>query len=324
MEHARLGATGLDVSRLCLGTWQLGGGWGPYDPEEARATVRLARELGVDFFDTARAYGWGAAESALAETLGDELRQHRDRLVIATKGGLRMARGVLVRDSSPRSLREDLDASLRALGTDYVDLYLVHWPDPSQSPEATAEVLDDFVRAGLARAVGVSNASVATLAAMRGRAAVTCVQPPYSILRRGIERDLLPWCTSEDMGVMVYGPLMHGLLAGGRRLIENVAADDWRGQSHVFRGADFERAAALVDTLRSVASEAGMTTAQLAIGWTLSHSAVHAAIVGARRREHLKAACNAPLRGLPADVNAAVAEALRMAPEIDVASPEHL
>lgn len=324
MEHVRFGGTGLEVSRLCLGTWQLGGGWGPYDPDEARATVRLARELGVDFFDTARAYGWGASETALAEALGDEFRHHRDRIVIATKGGLRMAHGSLVRDSSPRSLREDLDASLRALGTDYVDLYLVHWPDPSRPAQETADVLDGFVRAGLARAVGVSNADVATLASMRDRAAVACVQPPYSILRRGIERELLPWCAAEDVGVMVYGPLLHGLLAGGRRLIENVATDDWRGQSHVFRGDDFERAVSIVDALRTAASDARMTLAQLAIGWTLSHPAVHAAIVGARRREHLTAACAAALRGLPADLYAAVADIVSAAPELDVASPENL
>lgn len=324
MERRRLGGTGLEVSRICLGTWQLGGGWGPFDPDEARATVRLAREHGIDFFDTARAYGWGVSENALAEGLGDELRRHRERIVLATKGGLRMAAGNLVRDSSPRSLREDLEASLRALGTDYVDLYLVHWPDASRPAEETAEVLDGFVRAGLARAVGVSNTDAAGLAAMRATAAVTCVQPPYSILRRGIERQLLPWCAKEDVGVMVYGPLVHGLLASGRSLIAGVGMDDWRGQSHVFRGGDYERAAGMVEALREVATDAGLTLAQLAIGWVLSHPAVHAAIVGARRREHLMAACASPLEGLSEDLRAAVDGIVGLKVDLDVASPEHL
>ncbi len=324
MEHIRLGATELRVSRLCLGTWQLGGGWGPIDAQEARATVRLARELGIDFFDTARAYGWGASESALGEALDDELRSHRERVTIVTKGGLRMVGGTLVRDSSPNALREDLEASLRSLGTDYVDLYLVHWPDATRPPQETAEVLGGFVEAGLARAVGMSNADVSTMTRMRAHAPVACVQPPYSILRRGIERELLPWCEDQDIGVMVYGPLVHGLLAQGPSLIAGAGADDWRQQSHVFRGHEYERAVASVNALRSVAMESGLTLAQLAVGWTLSHPAVHAAIVGARRREHLVATCAAPLRGLPADVLLAVADIIGSEPDLDVASPENL
>jgi aryl-alcohol dehydrogenase-like predicted oxidoreductase len=324
MDHIRLGGTGLDVSRVCMGTWQLGGGWGPDDPEENRATIRLARELGIDFFDTARAYGWGASERTLAEALGDELVQHRERIVIATKGGLRMAGDALVRDSSPAALREDLEASLRALGVDHVDLFLVHWPDPTRPAAETAEVLDGFVRAGLARAVGISNADAGLVADLRAHGALACVQPPYSLLRRGIQRELLPWCAANDVGVMVYGPLLHGLLAGRRSVIASATADDWRSQSHVFRGEDYERAVAASEALRGVADGAGLTLAQLAVGWVLADPAVHAAIVGARRREHLRAICAAPLGGLPADVRAAVEAIIRDAPDLDVASPEHL
>ena len=194
METVRFGGTGLTVSRLCMGTWQLGGGWGRYDPDEARATIRLARELGVTFFDTARAYGWGESERCLAGCLGEELRRDRDSIVLDTKGGLRVVDVELRRDSSTASLRADLEESLRALGVDMVDLYLVHWPDPSRPAEETADVLDSFVRAGLARAVGVSNTSASSLEAMRRVARISATQPPYSIVRRAAEVDLFPWC----------------------------------------------------------------------------------------------------------------------------------
>lgn len=338
MESARLGASGLHVSRVCLGTWQLGGGWGDFDPAEARATVRLARDLGIDFFDSARAYGWGASEAFLAEALGDEMRGGRADLVIATKGGLRMIDGALARDSRPESLRQDLEDSLRSLGTHYVDLYLVHWPDPSRPASETADVLASFVEEGLVRATGFSNVDVRGLEIARsgveggadgteGTAAagrVSVVQPPYGPLRRGIEAELLPWCEREDIGVMVYGPLAHGLLAGGPALIANVSADDWRGQSHVFRGPEYERVLRTVDVLRGLAEEGGLTRAQLAVGWTLSHPAVDVAIVGARRPSHLQSICEAPLAGLPAGLKEAVDVALRDTPDLDVASPEHL
>jgi aryl-alcohol dehydrogenase-like predicted oxidoreductase len=132
MEKIRLGITALEVTPLALGTWQLGGEWGDFDQREAVAAIRRARELGVNFFDTAQAYGFGASERLLGEALRDELRQHRDELVIATKGGLRMTDHGMVRDSSREWLREGVEESLRALDLDHIDLYQVHWPDPDE------------------------------------------------------------------------------------------------------------------------------------------------------------------------------------------------
>jgi hypothetical protein len=149
MQYTQLGERGPQVSRIALGNWSAGGDWGSVDRDAAMAAVREALDQGITLFDTARAYGFGAAEKLLGEALAPEIRSARETIVIATKGGLRDdGSGKPVRDSSPVALRRDLQASLRALGTDYVDLYQVHWPDPVTPIEATAETLDTFVREG--------------------------------------------------------------------------------------------------------------------------------------------------------------------------------
>src|SRR5271168_2937185 len=152
-----LGMTGLQVSPIAFGTWELGGEWGRFDEEEGIAAIRDARDLGVNLFDTAQGYGFGASERVLGRALRDELDSHRDELMIATKGGLRMTDEGLVRDSSPAWIRSGLDASLGALGVEYIDLYQVHWPDPNVAFAETAGALQELVDAGKIRHVGVSN-----------------------------------------------------------------------------------------------------------------------------------------------------------------------
>src|SRR5438067_1732262 len=167
MEYTRLAQRDLEVSRICFGTWSFGGEWGAVEAAESMAAVRKALDLGITFFDTAQAYGFGASERMLGEALRPEIAAHRHGVVLATKGGLRMERSGLVRDSSPASLRLGLEASLGALGTDYIDLYQIHWPDPKTPFEQTARALDDFVREGKVRYVGVSNFDVAIVGARR-------------------------------------------------------------------------------------------------------------------------------------------------------------
>jgi aryl-alcohol dehydrogenase-like predicted oxidoreductase len=282
MQQTRLGQTELRVSRVCFGTWQAGGDWGGIDNEEAEAAVRRALELGINFFDTAQAYGWGRSERLLGEALARELRSHREDVVIATKGGLRMKDGELGRDCSPEWLREGIEASLRELGTDYVDLYQLHWPDLETPFEETAGALEEFVQEGKARYIGVSNFTAQQIAAFQRTRGIDTLQPPYHIFRRDIEHEILPYCREHGIGVLVYSPLAHGLLTGKFDEDTEFGEDDWRSGSQVFQGDEFGRNLSIVRELDRYAGERGWTVAQLAIAWVLSTPGVDVAIVGAR------------------------------------------
>jgi aryl-alcohol dehydrogenase-like predicted oxidoreductase len=283
-----LGRSELQVSRIAFGTWQLGGDWGQFEEETAIAAIRRARELGVNFFDTAQAYGFGASERLLGKALRDELTRSRDQLVIATKGGLRMTDIGLVRDASPEWLREGVDASLTALGVDHIDLYQVHWPDPKVPVAETAGALRDLVAEGKIGHVGVSNYSAEQMGEFAKTLPVETVQPPYHLFRREIEDDVLPYSQANNVGVLVYGPLAHGLLSGTLNEKTTFASDDWRSKSGVFTGDTYRRNLAVVRALEKLAADRGMTVSQLAIAWTLANPAVHVAIVGARRANHIE------------------------------------
>lgn len=288
MKTTTLGKSGLHVSRIAFGTWQLGGDWGAFDENAAVTTIRRALELGVNFFDTAQGYGFGASERILGKALRHELMRERDRVVIATKGGLRPTDAGLVRDSSPAWLRRGVDASLAALDVDYIDLYQVHWPDPAVPFSETAGALADLVAEGKIRHVGVSNYHPAQMAQFSATLPVETVQPPYHLFRRDIETELLGYCRAHDIGVLVYGPLAHGLLTGTLNPDSRFAEDDWRRNSPVFRGNTYLRNLNVVEELGRCAAQLGATVSQLAIAWTLSHPGVHVAIVGARRVGHLE------------------------------------
>jgi aryl-alcohol dehydrogenase-like predicted oxidoreductase len=281
--------TGMQVFPIAFGTWQLGGEWGQFDEDEGIAAIRQARELGVNLFDTAQGYGFGASERVLGKALRDDLDNHRDEVVIATKGGLRMTDDGLVRDSSRAWLRSGLEASLAALGVDRVDLFQVHWPDPDVDFAETAAALQELVDEGKMRHVGVSNFDVAQIDEFARTRPVETVQPPYHLFRRDIEADLLPYTEEHDIGVLVYGPLSHGLLTGTMDAATSFAAGDWRGGSPVFQGDSFRRNLEVVDQLkRFAADELGCSVAQLAVAWTLANPAVDVAIVGARHPAHIK------------------------------------
>lgn len=288
MKTTSLGKTGLHVSRIAFGTWQLGGEWGPFDEDAAIAAIRRARELGVNFFDTAQAYGFGASEYLLGRALREELASERDELVIATKGGLRPTDSGLVRDASPDWLRRGVDASLIALGIDHIDLYQVHWPDPTVPAAETAGALRELITEGKVRHVGVSNYDVTQMAEFSVTLPVETLQPPYHLFRREIEDDVLPYCRAHDIGVLVYGPLAHGLLTGTLSVHTEFADDDWRSASGVFTGDTFRRNLATVRALEIFAADHDITVSQLAIAWTLANPAVDVAIVGARQSNHVE------------------------------------
>jgi aryl-alcohol dehydrogenase-like predicted oxidoreductase len=288
MKYTQLGRTNLRVSRICYGTWQFGGDWGSFQASEAHAAIHAALDLGINLFDTAQAYGFGASERVLGQALQSELKSRRDTIVIATKGGLRKDGNKLVRDASARWIREGADQSLRNLGVDYIDLYQVHWPDPRTPFEETAIALEKLVQAGKIRYAGISNFDVAQMRQFGKTRRIDTLQPPYHLFRRDIEKEILPYCQEHGIGVLVYGPLAHGLLGGHYTPQTKFAADDWRSKSGAFRGDGFKRNLAVVDRLKAVAERQGISVAQLAIAWVLANPAVNVAIVGARHPQQLQ------------------------------------
>jgi len=287
MKYTSLGQTSIHVSRIAMGLWQAGGEWGAVDEAAETATIRRALDLGINFFDTAQAYGFGASERRLGAALSDEIRRGRDKIVIATKGGLRQTGDGLVRDASRAWLRQGIEDSLRSLGTDYVDLHQIHWPDHHTPFAETAGALNEFVREGKARYVGVSNFSAAEVADMGRSRRVDTLQPPYSLFRREIERDILPYCRDQGIGVLVYGPLAHGLLGGRMTADPKFPVGDWRSASPNFRGETLRTNLAVVDRLRQLAERRGHSLPNLAIAWTLTAPGVHVAIVGSHSPEQM-------------------------------------
>jgi aryl-alcohol dehydrogenase-like predicted oxidoreductase len=285
MRYIELGKSGLRVSRICFGSWQFGGDWGSVERDEAIAAVRAALDQGVTFFDTAQAYGFGASEALLAEALGDDIR--RDDVVVATKGGLRRTGAGIARDSSPAVLREGVEQSLRHLGVEAIDLYQVHWPDHQTSFQETGAALAELVAEGKIRHVGVSNFAPAEMDELSRTVEVETDQPPYNLFNRGIEADVLPWCREHDVGLLVYGPLSHGLLSG-RFDPATLAEDDWRRGHEPFDGEALERNLEAVERLTAFADERGHTLPQLAVAWVLAQPGVHVAIAGARRPAHVE------------------------------------
>ncbi|MCW2492077.1 MAG: putative oxidoreductase, aryl-alcohol dehydrogenase like protein [Frankiales bacterium] len=287
VRYTRLGKTDLNVSVLALGTWAFGGDWGSFDKTDAESAINSALDNGITLFDTAQAYGFGAAEQLLGESLWKRVR--RDEVIVATKGGLRVDGTALVRDTSARWLRAGVEASLRNLSTDYIDLYQVHWPDPATPDEETASALNQLVSEGMIRHIGVSNYDAKQLEALSRHGRVETLQTPYHMFRRDIEAEILPYTAANDIGVLAYGPLAHGLLAGHMTFETTFPPDDWRSHSRDFVGATFRRNLDVVAGLNSFAAERGIPLPQLAVAWTVDNPAVDVAVVGARRAEQLDA-----------------------------------
>jgi aryl-alcohol dehydrogenase-like predicted oxidoreductase len=286
MKMVRLGRSNLEVSRIAFGTWQLGGEWGATDEAAAIAAIHHAADSGINFFDTAQGYGFGASERLLGRALAG---RPREQVVIATKGGLRPnGGGGSDRDSSPRWIRQGLEDSLKALGTDYVDLLQVHWPDPKTPFHETAGALGELVAAGKVRHVGVSNFDAGQIEDFSATLPVETLQPPYHLFSRDIEASVLPYARANDIGVLVYGPLAHGLLSGALTAESRFAPDDWRSRNPAFQGEPYRRNLRVVLRLQRFAEfELGTTVGRLAVAWTLANPAVHVAIVGTRNARHV-------------------------------------
>ncbi len=280
MRYRNLGATDLTVSAIGFGAWAVGGNqWGPTDDRESIDAIRKAFDLGVTFFDTADVYGFGHSE----KLCGKALANNRDKVVIATKGGLRWdASGNVWRDTSAKYITEAVEASLRRLNTDVIDLYHIHWPDPKTPAEESMGALDDLVAQGKIRYVGVSNYSLGELQDAATFRRVDSVQPMYHLFDHRADKDLLPYCAKNNIGVVIYGPMAHGLLAGRINKNTTFAEDDWRAASPMFTSEGLARNVQVVDALAEISSGLNKKPNELAIAWTLMNPAVHVAIVGAK------------------------------------------
>ncbi|HZP38978.1 MAG TPA: aldo/keto reductase [Methylomirabilota bacterium] len=314
MRHVRLGRTGLTVSRLCLGTMTFGL---QCDEATSRAILDRAFAGGITFLDTADVYPVGGGFDTVGRTeeiVGRWLEGRRPQVIVATKCAGAMSERPWDRGASRKHVLDAIDASLRRLGTDYVDLYQLHHPDPETPIEESLRALDDVVRAGKARYVGCSNFPAYQVARALGKsealglARFETVQPRYNLLFRQIERDLLPLCREEGLAVIPYNPLAGGLLSGkhrretgptpGTRFTLGSAAG--RYQDRYWHEREFET----VEALRPLAAEAGWSLTTLALAWTLAEPAITAPIVGASRPEQLDDAIAAAEKPLDAALKA--------------------
>jgi 1-deoxyxylulose-5-phosphate synthase len=310
MRHARLGRTGLSVSRLCLGTMTFGL---QCDEATSRAILDRAAAGGITFLDTADVYPLGGGFETVGRTeeiVGRWLEGRRIDFVVATKCVGAMSARRWDRGASRKHVLDAIEGSLRRLRTDYVDLYQLHHPDPETSIDETLRALDDVVRAGKARYVGCSNFAAYQVARALGRSDVLgavrfdSVQPRYNLLFRQIERELLPLCREEGLGVIPYNPLAGGLLSGkhrresgptaGTRFTLGTAAE--RYQDRYWHSREFDT----VEALRPLADEAGMPLARLAVAWMLAEPAITAPIVGASRPDQLDDLLSAPEKPIDA------------------------
>lgn len=287
LELRPLGKNQQSISVLGLGTWALGGpwqyGWGYQDDLDSEATLKTAWEKGFNWVDTAPAYGLGHAEELIGRVLEDE----REKVFIASKCGIIWDQQGRVRiNINPGSISQELDASLRRLKTDYIDLYQIHWPDKNTPLEKTWEKMLDFKRKGKIRFAGVSNFSLAQLKACLEVGPVDSIQPAFNLLRREAEKDLLPFCFEHRIAVLVYSPLMSGLLTG-QFDAARLAPDDWRRNAPYFNEPLLGKILLFLKALEALAFKYKCSLLHLCLAWVLQNKAVTAAIVGARRPSQL-------------------------------------
>jgi aryl-alcohol dehydrogenase-like predicted oxidoreductase len=286
MEQIAIGTSGLNTSRIGLGTWAMGGWmWGGTDDAQSIATIRSAVERGVTLIDTAPVYGFGRSEEIVGKALAEG--RLRDKVQIATKVGLAWKDGAVFRDSRPARIRKEIEDSLRRLRTDVIDLYQVHWPDLETPFAQTARTLEDLRREGKIRAIGVSNYAPAQMDAFRAVARIAAVQPPYNLFEREIEADVLPYAKSTGLTVLSYGALCRGLLSGAMTTETRFEGDDLRKVDPKFQGERFRQYLTAVDELNKLARERfGKSVLALALRWVLDQGPT-IALWGARRPDEL-------------------------------------
>jgi len=296
MEHRQLGSSDVQVTPITLGAWAIGGWmWGGQETQDALDAIHTSIDMGVDTIDTAAVYGFGRSE----ELVGKAIEGKRDGLTILTKFGLRWDRPgegekafetedldgnpmTLYRNSKPDSVVEECERSLKRLGVDVIDVYQVHWPDATTPIEDTFEAVAKLIKQGKVRAAGASNYSPEQLEKARSVVPLASDQPPYSMVNRDIEGDVLPYCRENDIGVVCYSPLQRGLLTGKITTDYEFDEGDHRKGSKYFQAENVKRVNAFLDKIKPIAEEHDATLAQLVINWTTRQPGITAALVGAR------------------------------------------
>jgi aryl-alcohol dehydrogenase-like predicted oxidoreductase len=286
-----LGNSDLRLTPIGFGAWAIGGGnwefgWGSQDDRESIAAIHRALELGINWIDTAAIYGLGHSEEIVARAL----KSTHHRPLVFTKCSMRWnADRSIYRSLKADSLAEELENSLRRLGVETIDLYQVHWPNPAEEIEEGWEALARFREQGKIRYIGVSNFNVDQMERAIKIAPITSLQPPYSMLRRAVEAEILPFAQAHNIGVINYSPMVSGLLTG-KMTAERVAAfpaDDWRRRGVEFNEPRLSRNLRLVDLLREIGSARNVGPGVVAVAWTLYHPSITAAIVGGRSAEQV-------------------------------------
>ena len=309
MQKRKLGFTDMEITTCGFGAWAVGGGnwawgWGPQDDAESVAAIQKGLDLGINWIDTAAAYGLGHSE----EIVRKALKGWHEKVFIATKCGLVWddpGTGTVYNRLQDWSVRQETENSLRRLGVDVIDLYQIHWPKPDNEIEEGWTEIARLVEEGKIRYAGVSNFSVEQIQRAQPIHPVASVQPEYSMLERNIENDLLAYCAEQQIGVIAYSPMASGLLTGKytRATVDTIAVDDWRRKFSVhFREPALTANLAVVEKLEQIARRVDRNLAELAVAWVLRRSEITAAIVGARRPSQIEQTASASDWQLPAEV----------------------
>jgi len=293
----KLGNSDMALSPIGFGAWAIGGGdwqfsWGPQDDNDSIAAIHRALDLGINWIDTAAIYGLGHSE----EVVGRALQSVSKKPYVFTKCERRWREDKSIYASlKAASVTEELEASLRRLRVDAIDLYQVHWPDPEAEIEEAWEALARLREQGKIRWIGVSNFNVEQMKRVQKIAPITSLQPPYSMLRRGVEEQILPFALANNIGVINYSPMLSGMLAGKMTAerIAALAADDWRRRNPEFSEPRLGRNLRLVELLREIGKAHGVVPGVVAVAWTLHHPAITAAIVGARHARQVEETASA-------------------------------
>lgn len=282
-----IGRTGLFVTPLALGCWPIAGITSiDVSEESSLATIAAALDAGLNFFDTAYCYGYDGESERM---VGRVLKPHRDHVVIATKGGIHWGPDrKQMRDGRPATILREADDSLRRLGVDCIDLHYLHAPDPNVPLAETAGAFRQLLSAGKIRCVGASNCTTEQLAEFHAVCPLSAFQPHYNMLQREIESSQLPWCVAHGVSVIVYWPLMKGLLAGQLQRNHQFDPRDGRRKYPMFHGEEWRKNQDFLDELRPIAAETGTTVAQVVLNWTIQRPGITVALCGAKRPEQIR------------------------------------
>lgn len=319
MEKRGFGSTGMEITPIGFGSWAIGGenwshGWGPQDDNNAVEAIERALGMGINWIDTAAVYGLGHSEELVAKALAGTT----EKPYIFTKCSLVWDSNRHISNSLKRdSIWRECEASLMRLKTNTLDLYQIHWPSPEEDIEMGWRTMAELKEEGLVKHIGVSNFNVEQMKRAQSIAPVESLQPPYSMLRRGIEKEILPYCMEHNIGVIVYSPMLSGMLSGAmtRERALHLPQNDWRRNNKEFQEPRLGHNLELVELLRTIGKKHDTSPGEVAIAWTLRHPGVTAAIVGGRSAEQVEGTIGAAELNLSQEEADAIEEFINAMPE---------